>query len=284
VDQPSSLPSDPAAPDFHQSDKKLEPLSPDTLSDDDYSSRCAKFLHELDRSLAGKRVLDVGCGRGELVMRLRRSGVQAFGLEVEPEYVHSGRILNELYSDEFPTIGLAKPGGIFPYPDDYFDWVVSFQVLEHVENIQPLASEIARVLREGAATVHVLPAKYRFLEPHYALPFVHWLPKSAVRESAISMFLRLGFQRRMLQGHDHKARVRSIYQYANSETFYRDPSEIARCFEKAGLTVERRRATTAFLKSRLPDLPVPERVVGPAMNWLWTTIICARKTSPPKRG
>jgi SAM-dependent methyltransferase len=277
--KPHKIEADLETADFHEAEKKLEPLTAGAL--DDYSSRCAGFLHELDKELAGKRVLDVGCGRGDLVMRLRQSGVRAFGLEVEPRYVKSGRILGELYSDEFPIIGLAEGDGRFPYPDDYFDWVVSFQVLEHVRDLEPVAREMSRVLRPGGATVHILPAKYRVVEPHYSLPFVHWLPKSPVREKFISMLMRLGVRPAVLQDHDHATRTASIYRYSNEETYYRTPATIARYFRSNGLKMDGRPATKALLKSRLPKWPVPASVVSPVMNWLWTTVVCARK--PPRQ-
>jgi hypothetical protein len=37
------------------------------------------------------------------------------------------------------------------------------------------------------------------------------------------------------------------------------------------------RATKALFKSRLPKWPVPATLVSPMMNWLWTTVVCARK-------
>lgn len=264
-------------PDFHETDKKLEPLAPDCLTDDDYSSRCAAFLHALDKSLAGKRVLDLGCGRGELVMRLRQSGVRAFGLEVQPRYVESGRMLNELYNDDFPVLAVAEPGAAFPYPNDYFDWVVSFQVLEHVRELEPLVDEISRIVRRGGGTAHILPAKFRVMEPHYGLPFVHWLPKGPVRARFVSTLLRAGLRPNVMHGHDRATRVAGITRYSNEETFYRTPSTIARCFRRAGLQVDNAPAAKALIGSRLPNWPLPTRLLGPVMNWLRTTVICARK-------
>lgn len=275
--KPQRIEAEVKAADFHEAERKLEPLTAEALTDDDYSSRCAAFLHELDKGLAGKRVLDVGCGRGDLVMRLRQSGVRAFGLEVEPRYVKSGGILGKLYSDDFPIIGLTEGDGRFPYPDGYFDWVVSFQVLEHVRDLEPVAREMSRVLRPGGATVHVLPARYRVVEPHYSLPFVHWLPKSPVRARFISMLMRLGVRPAVMHEHDHATKTASIYRYSNEETFYRTPSRIAAHFKSAGLRMDGPGATKALLKSRLPGLPVPASLVSPVMNWLWTTVVSARK-------
>jgi SAM-dependent methyltransferase len=265
-------------PDFHEGGSKLGPLSPESLSDGDYSSQCLAFLQLLDGSLAGKMVLDVGCGRGELVMRLRQLGVRAFGIEVEPRYVHSGQILNQLYQDDFPVIQLMQPGASFPYPDDIFDTVASFQVLEHVRDLEPLAREIGRVLRPGGETLHVLPAKYRIVEPHFFLPFVHWLPKSQIRARFISALVRLGLGGRVVRGHDRQSRAASIYHYSNTETFFRSPRQIARAFADAGLTSDDGSAAKAFILSRVSVPASLAGVLAPIVNLFRTTIVCARKS------
>lgn len=279
---PAYLPSDgPLVPDFHESDKKLDELVPGDLESDDYSSRCAALLAEFaDAPFAGLKILDIGCGRGELVWRLRGLGARAFGVEVEPRYVASGKILNATFDDQFPVLDLASPGAPFPYPDNSFDLVVSFQVLEHVSDLDSLAREVARVLRPGGTTLHVLPAKYRLIEPHYGLPFVHWLPKANVRKRAIAAMLAVGLAAKVLPGHDRRARAESIHAYANGQTFYRTPSAIAAAFAAVGLVSEGGRGARALIRSRLPRLPFT-RLLAPMINLLRTSVISARKPQGP---
>lgn len=271
-------PSDrPLVPDFHESDKKLESFVAQDLRNGDYSDRCMRFLAELiGAPLAGLRILDIGCGRGELVWRLREGGARAFGVEIEPRYLESGAILNTTFRDELPVLALAEGNGRFPFPEASFDLVVSFQVLEHVSDLEVLAVEVARVLRPGGMTVHVFPAKYRVIEPHYALPFVHWLPKSPIRKLAISAMLAVGLARGVLPDHGRRARAASIYAYSNAQTFYRSPWVIATTFASAGLVRHRGHAVVALIRSRVPKLPLI-RVLALAVNLLRTTVVAARK-------
>jgi hypothetical protein len=89
--------------------------------------------------------------------------------------------------------------------------------------------------------------------------------------------MRIGIRPAVLHGYDHGARVRSIYKYANSETYYRTPNAIARCFRDAGLRMDNRRAAKAFISARARGLPLPVSLAGPVLNWLWTSVVCARK-------
>lgn len=92
--------------------------------------------------LRPKKVLDVGCGTGELVSWLRFFGVEAYGIDISShaiEFVH-------------PSVRrYVKTGDILnlPYDDKSFDLVTSFDVLEHIERskLKKALSETARVSR-----------------------------------------------------------------------------------------------------------------------------------------
>lgn len=73
-----------------------------------------------------KTCLDVGCGTGRLVQCLRVLGIEAFGLEISKD------ALNLADQSVRPFL---KEGDIakIPYPDDQFDLVLTFDVMEHLE-------------------------------------------------------------------------------------------------------------------------------------------------------
>lgn len=279
VERSSYEPASHRAPiDFHQDDHKLLPLAPHELSEHDYANKCKKFIDSIvGGDVSGLRVLDVGCGRGDLVYRLRSAGAKAFGVEVEAKYVESGRILQNLYPDDTPILGLIDKDGRFPFPDCYFDYVVSFQVLEHVADLNALASEVARVLRPGGSTVNVFPAKFRPIEPHYHLPFVHWLPKGAFRRTAVGVLLRMGFGRQILKEFDVRSKIVCICDYAERETFYRSPSAAAKPFVAAGLRPHSRAGARAFIVARLGGWPRLAFCAAPFMTIFRTTVVSASK-------
>lgn len=76
--------------------------------------------------LKPKNCLDVGCGTGRLVYYLRKLGVEAYGIEI------SHYALEAAEKEVKPYLQYGDITKI-PYPDDFFDVVVTFDVLEHLE-------------------------------------------------------------------------------------------------------------------------------------------------------
>jgi ubiquinone/menaquinone biosynthesis C-methylase UbiE len=78
-------------------------------------------------------------------------------------------------------------GGQIPFPAGVFDAVLSFEVLEHVENESNTLNEIHRVLKQDGELVISVPNKGWVFETHGArlpllpwhrVPFFSWLPYS----------------------------------------------------------------------------------------------------------
>lgn len=96
------------------------------------------------------RVLDVGCGAGELAERFARLGASVRAIDTSERMV---ALTRERGIDAFVADAQA-----LPFDDDEFDVVVAAWVLYHVQNRDLAISECARVLRPGgrlvAATVH----------------------------------------------------------------------------------------------------------------------------------
>ncbi len=78
---------------------------------------------------------------------------------------------------------LIYDGNTIPYPDLHFDWVISNSVIEHValDRRNRFCAEIARV---GRNCIVQTPAFAFPLEPHFVLPFLHWLPRELGRRLA----------------------------------------------------------------------------------------------------
>lgn len=64
-----------------------------------------------------------------------------------------------------------------PLADESVDVVICAQVYEHVPSDVRLAQEIYRVLKPGGFVFFSGPNKLFPVEPHYYLPFLHWLPE-----------------------------------------------------------------------------------------------------------
>ena len=70
------------------------------------------------------RVLDIGCGVGILVEQFNKLGYQAFGIDINKEAIN--------YSIVPENCSLVPTAAKLPYPDNYFNLVVSREVLEHI--------------------------------------------------------------------------------------------------------------------------------------------------------
>jgi len=189
----------------------------------------------------GFKVLDWGCGRGSDVLHLRRMGIDAYGAEISPQTIERGKpLFDELGIDHGATIKLISPQNRTDFPDESFDLITSYQVLEHVADLPAAAAEIARLLRPGGTSVHLYPAHRHIVEVHLHMPFVHWFPKNSLRYYAIKACTYFGVEPRggwsSVAHAGVSDRARKYFDFSVGDTYYRPPAAVARAFRDAGLT------------------------------------------------
>ena len=129
-------------------------------------------LRKFGWQLEGKRVLDVGAGQGGTILEFVEQGIDAYGVEPGREFATLARMrLSEAGHD--PSRVITAIGQSMPFPDEFFDYVVSLQVLEHVPDPAVVLREIFRVLRPTGQCAISCDNYLAFREPHYR---VFWLP------------------------------------------------------------------------------------------------------------
>ena len=135
------------------------------------------------------KVLDFGCGSGEVVGALRAAGVDAYGAET---FYGGGDYAGVFESSLFRDGHLCAigDGGRVPFDDAAFDLVLSNQVLEHVEDLEQVTAEIHRLLRPGGIAYHHFPSREVVREGHLGIPL---LALPAFAGPAQRAFRRLGF-------------------------------------------------------------------------------------------
>jgi ubiquinone/menaquinone biosynthesis C-methylase UbiE len=100
----------------------------------------------------GDRVLDLGCGAGDLTAELARVAPRTIGAEVaEAALARARRRHPQL---EVRLVGVDEP---LPFDDGAFDVVWSSEVIEHVPDTARWLSEVRRVLAPGGRLLLTTP-------------------------------------------------------------------------------------------------------------------------------
>lgn len=128
--------------------------------------------------LAGKRILDIGCGVGMYVRKFQEFSPTVWGVDLEFDRVLQG-------SQAIPNLSVAR-GENLPFRDASFDVVFLHEVLEHVDDDALTVREALRVLSPRGHVVIYVPNRLYFFETHgfyvgkrfifRLLPFINWFP------------------------------------------------------------------------------------------------------------
>jgi ubiquinone/menaquinone biosynthesis C-methylase UbiE len=143
-----------------------------------------QLLQRHAQPIAGKRVLDCGCGAGEYVRALRDRGADSFGVEVQRSKLTS----TSPAGDRSPRTLAAANVQQLPFPDEAFDLALLNEVLEHVPDERRSLAEVHRVLKPDGMLVVLSPNRLYPFETHgvylarsgrrvpHTLPLVPWVP------------------------------------------------------------------------------------------------------------
>ena len=126
----------------------------------DYSSYRLSRILELAQPGIGKRVLDLGCGPGEIAVRCAKRGAEVYGIDVSGDALE---LSAERCKKEDVMVHLLKfDGQRIPLKDATFDSIILSDVVEHVddETLSMLVKECTRLLiPEGRMVIHTSPTK-----------------------------------------------------------------------------------------------------------------------------
>jgi SAM-dependent methyltransferase len=127
-------------------------------------------------ALEGARILDIGCGIGTYVQKLREFSDRVYGIDVDPARVRRGGlgVLAVAVSEQLP------------FADGAFDLVLLNEVIEHVRDDHATLREACRVVRPGGHVVIYAPNRLYPFETHGVylgsryrfgnIPLVNYLP------------------------------------------------------------------------------------------------------------
>lgn len=90
---------------------------------------------------AGNSILDVGCSTGAYVAYLNENGYNAYGVDL---------LADVAWIEEKDRRYVRSTARGLPFPNQAFDTVVAFEVLEHISEPEAVLAEIHRVSRQNA--------------------------------------------------------------------------------------------------------------------------------------
>jgi 2-polyprenyl-3-methyl-5-hydroxy-6-metoxy-1,4-benzoquinol methylase len=126
------------------------------------------------------RLMDVGCGNGNMLDVARQLGWQATGLEIDPNAARAAR-----------TRGLEVLEGSYARLAEFgqeFDCIICSHVLEHVHDPQGMLRRLANALKPGGTLMISLPNASSLLREHFGND---WRGLEAPRHLSIPSLRRL---------------------------------------------------------------------------------------------
>ena len=114
------------------------------------NERWALPLYELGLP-PGSKILDAGCGIGVCSRYYARKGYEVHAIDITPQAVEITQKSLALYGLK----GQVKLGNVeeIPYPNGFFDGLVSNGVIHHTPDTEKAVTEFYRVLKPGAAAL-----------------------------------------------------------------------------------------------------------------------------------
>jgi SAM-dependent methyltransferase len=191
----------------------------------------AKYADTLKPLKSGARVLDVGCGVGQVVGRLTDAGYEGYGVDVSKPNIERARQVSErcqLYD-----------GNKLPFADQFFASVGALNVLEHVDEPEAFVSELVRVTEIDGRIVLSSPNFFR------VFGFRDYHPKMRGIRSKWNNWKRIREKRRQMKVAPESVRfdrmtpiVKEPFTPDDDAIVATNPLEMKFFLERAGCVIE----------------------------------------------
>ena len=137
-----------------------------------------KFANHLKQKYYKNKgsLLDLGCGRGDMLQAFSKIGFEASGVDLSPASAEINKPLKVKVTD------LAKED--LPYEKESFDFIFSKSVIEHIHDPSFLIKESFRVLKKGGKSVILTPSWVHnawgpfYLDHTHVTPFTQYSLKN----------------------------------------------------------------------------------------------------------
>lgn len=140
---------------FHDEEAaSLDPESMPPRESAPYDSQFEDAILDAIGDPSGARILDLGCGAGDLTLRLLSRGAHVTGVDLSPGMVAVARARQERFLPDAQATFVAAQAENTGLESAAFDWVVGKWVLHHLDLAQA-AREVRRLMKPGASAVFI---------------------------------------------------------------------------------------------------------------------------------
>jgi SAM-dependent methyltransferase len=217
------------------------------------------------------KILDYGCGAGEVVAAGVIMGLDIYGTETFYGGGHGQRVAVDEQGLLNSRVLEMKEGRI-PFPDKLFDIVLHNQVFEHVENLDGALNEIGRVLKQDGVMLSIFPSREVVREGHCGIPWAHrFREESKLGYLWLLAFRKLGFGKHHGQKTPQQW-AKDFMEWLHAWCYYRPRAEIIEAYRRAGFSFdsdEMRYVTSRLNHSGLGWLTSIARLFSPLTRYLF---------------
>lgn len=104
---------------------------------------------------SGEKFLDVGCGDGDLLVRVKSKYQEIYGIDISASRIK--RVQEKFNGEPGVNFNISNINNGIKFPDNTFDAIACIDVLEHIFDPYFVLSEINRVLKSGAHLILEVP-------------------------------------------------------------------------------------------------------------------------------
>jgi ubiquinone/menaquinone biosynthesis C-methylase UbiE len=130
--------------------------------------------------LRGRKMLEIGCGTGGFSVMAHLTGIDTYGIDLDPEAIKICRLKAAAYGITPSSFQMAFAEAL-PFNNNCFDLVYCSSVLEHVSDVKKACKEILRVIKPGGICYIVIPNYFSPYEGHYKVAWFPMMPKSIAK-------------------------------------------------------------------------------------------------------
>lgn len=147
---------------------------------DENQKQVKKLMKKYSAKTTGKRLLDLGCGTGFILLLAQPYFKELYGIDITQAMLDLAT--SKFKKQKIKNIELSlESSDKLSFPDSYFDVISAYSFLHHLPSLLPTLKESYRVLKKGGIF-------YSDLDPNYYF----WRAiKTAAKEKKVSALLKI---------------------------------------------------------------------------------------------